>query len=165
MALSEERAMRELLYNVVKRDPAQSFEPVRIIVADDEARVRSALRLILSEDMGINIVAEVADIERLSSELERYHPQALLLDWELPAARAAGLVQRLRGVYPALKVVALSGRPEARTQSLAAGADAFVSKGDGADGLLAALRGLALLTAGRVQDKAGARGRGRKGGM
>ena len=38
-------------------------------------------------------------------------------------------------------VVALSGLPEARREALAAGADAFVSKGDPPEKLLAAVRG------------------------
>ena len=45
----------------------------------------------------------------------------------------------LRGIRPDLPVIALSGWPEARRASLDAGADAFVSKGDPPEQLLAAI--------------------------
>jgi DNA-binding NarL/FixJ family response regulator len=44
--------------------------------------------------------------------------------------------------YPNLLVVVLSGRPEVRREALAAGADAFVSKVDPPERLLAALHAM-----------------------
>jgi DNA-binding NarL/FixJ family response regulator len=50
------------------------------------------------------------------------------------------LLATLRSNLPHLKVIALSGRPEAHQVALAAGADVFVSKGDLPERLLAAVR-------------------------
>ena len=63
----------------------------------------------------------------------------VLLDWELPGLEADGLLPTLRELCPRLKVIALSGRPEARHAALDAGVDAFVSKGDPPERLLAAV--------------------------
>jgi CheY-like chemotaxis protein len=46
----------------------------------------------------------------------------------------------LRELCPGLPVIVLSGQPEVRRTALAAGADAFVSKADPPEQLLAALR-------------------------
>jgi DNA-binding NarL/FixJ family response regulator len=42
----------------------------------------------------------------------------------------AELLLDLRSIYPELKVIALSGRPEARRSALEAHVDGFISKGD-----------------------------------
>ena len=52
---------------------------------------------------------------------------------------AVDLLPALRQACPALSVIVLSGRPEAEDAALAAGADAFISKADPPEQLLAAI--------------------------
>jgi DNA-binding NarL/FixJ family response regulator len=66
-------------------------------------------------------------------------PDLVLLDWELPGLPAVSLLPLLQSHRPGLHVIALSGQPEARQAALEAGADAFVSKGDPPEGLVAAI--------------------------
>ena len=53
---------------------------------------------------------------------------------------AEDLLMALRAACPALAVIVLSGQPEAEGSALAAGADAFVSKADPPEQVLAAIR-------------------------
>ncbi len=115
---------------------------MRVVVADDHREVRSALRLALEHQTGFEVVAEAASANDLLVTLPTTAPDLLLLDWELPGVRTVHLVPVLRSLAPGLIVVALSGRPETREYALAAGADAFVSKGEDPGVLLATLRGL-----------------------
>ena len=131
--------MWKLLRNTTTRAREQI---IRILIADDEPSVRSALRLLLQDEPGISIVSEVGEAESLVAQLNRYSPDVILLDWELPTMRPDKLLPALRMHHPSLKVIALSGRPEALRQSFAAGADAFVSKGNAPDELLLMLRKL-----------------------
>lgn len=110
---------------------------MRILLADDQPEVRSALRLLLEQGDGMAVVGEVAEANELFTKLEAACPDVVLLDWELPDLQAAESLGELRSRCPRLLVIALSGRPEARHASLAAGADAFVSKGDTPEVLLA----------------------------
>ncbi len=71
--------------------------------------------------------------------LARQHPDLMLLDWELPGGRALRALRDIQAVRPGVMVVALSGRPEARWAALAAGVNAFVSKGEPPERLLAAV--------------------------
>jgi DNA-binding NarL/FixJ family response regulator len=87
-------------------------------------------------------VGEAAEAETLLAHLETTQPDIVLLDWELPGRQAGGGLPALRAVCPQLRVIALSGRLEARRAALAAGAEAFVSKGSPPDQLLATLRAL-----------------------
>jgi two-component system nitrate/nitrite response regulator NarL len=76
-------------------------------------------------------VGEASDLEQALELAGVEQPDLVLLDWELPAQGGGAALSKLRTVVcPGLAVIALSSRPEARRDSLAAGADAFVSKGD-----------------------------------
>mgnify|MGYP000893660358 FL=1 len=118
---------------------------MRILIADDQQTVRSALRLALEEDERGWKVAEVEDAARLDDAVARVRPHVLLLDWELPGLDVAAWLHRAHGRWPVLRVVAMSSLPEAHAAALAAGADAFLSKGDPAG---RALTLLATLVAG-----------------
>jgi len=112
---------------------------MRVLLADDQAQVRSALRLLLTQEPGLSVVGEATEAQALLAQAEAIRPDVVLLDWELPGLQAADPLFTLRARCPGLKVIVLSGRPEARQAALAAGADVFVSKGDPPERLLAAV--------------------------
>jgi DNA-binding NarL/FixJ family response regulator len=109
---------------------------MRILLADDQPRIRFALRVLLERQPGLKVVGEAVAAEDLLAQAESTRPDLVLLGWELPGLAAAGSLSALRRIRPDLSVIALSGRPEARRAALAAGADAFVSKIDPPDRLL-----------------------------
>ena len=114
---------------------------MRVLLADDQSKVRSALRLILEQQPDLNVLGEAVDAQGLLDWVRLVCPDVVLLDWELPGLSRHDLLSALRARCPHLKVIALSGRPEACQAALAAGADAFVSKGDPPEQLLAAVNG------------------------
>lgn len=111
----------------------------RVLVADDQLKVRSALRLLLEQQPAISVVGEAVDATGLLDWLRVICPDVVLLDWELPGFEAEALLPTLRALCPHLKIIALSSRPEMRRTALYAGADAFVSKGDPPETVLAAI--------------------------
>jgi CheY-like chemotaxis protein len=117
-------------------------ERMRALVADDEAVVRSALRLFLEQHFGAQVLSEAWEAGELLAGVERSCPDLLLLDWGLPRLDAIEMLPVMRGRCPNMKIVVLNGRPEARRAALEGGADAFVSKGGSPEELLAALGSL-----------------------
>jgi DNA-binding NarL/FixJ family response regulator len=115
---------------------------MRILVADNEAKVRSALRLLLEQQPDLQVVGEVAETASLAATVRALQPDALLIDWELPGQPPAELVEALREMRPTLLIIALSGRSEARKSALRAGADGFVSKVEPPDRVLTVLNRL-----------------------
>ena len=112
-----------------------------ILIADDQPTVRSALRLLLEQEPGLGVIGESADAQDLVTQVKVNCPDLVLLDWELSGIPArSNLIVTLRALCPRLRVVVLSGRPEMRDAAWAAGADAFISKGNPPEGLLAILR-------------------------
>jgi CheY-like chemotaxis protein len=93
----------------------------RVLLADDQAKVRSALRLLLEQEPGLSVVGDAVETEELLAQAEALCPDLMLLDWELPGLQTADPLRALRAGCPNLKVIAVSGRPEARRASLAGG--------------------------------------------
>lgn len=120
---------------------------MRVLLADDQVWLRSAIRLILEEETGVKEIDEAVDIRTLLHKAQTNQPRLILLDWELPGLKSprAGreLIGVLRTATPNAAIVVLSGRPEAATRALEAGADDFVSKADPPDRLLAIVRRVA----------------------
>jgi len=112
---------------------------MRILIADEQLRVRFALRVLLERQPGLVVAGEVVNTEELLARLKTTRPDLVLLSCELPGLAMMGPLSGLRDDCPGLIVIALSGRPEARRAALESGADAFVSKVDPPDRLLAAI--------------------------
>jgi DNA-binding NarL/FixJ family response regulator len=118
---------------------------MRVLLADDQGKVRSALRLLLEHQAGVEILGEAVDTTGLLDWVKATCPDLILLDWELPGVPATALLPRLRDHCPGLQVVALSSRPEVCQAALDAGADAFVSKGEPPERLLAAVQAASVM--------------------
>ena len=112
---------------------------MRILIADDQPKVRFALRVLLERQSGLEVVGEAADIEDLLIQLSVTRPDLVLLGWELPGTSDIDLLPAIRRICPKLPIIALSGRLEARQIALSAGVDAFVSKSDPPERLLDAI--------------------------
>lgn len=111
---------------------------MRVLIAENQSKVRFALRVTLERQSGLASVSEVVDANELISQAEVMHPDLVLLDWDLPEMDAAQTLRALCKVCPQLFVIAL-GRDESREQALRQGADVFVSKRESPDELLAAI--------------------------
>jgi DNA-binding NarL/FixJ family response regulator len=109
-----------------------------VLLADDQAKVRSALRLLLDHQTDVEVLGEAVNATGLVDWVKAASPDLVLLDWELPGFSPEAL-RSLREACPSLAVIALSGQPGARREALDAGADGFVSKGDPPEQLLAAV--------------------------
>ena len=113
---------------------------MRVFLADDQPQVRSALRLLLDYEPEFEVVGEAVSTNHIIENMKESQPDLLLLDWELPSLSIIDLLSILRKTYPHLVVVALSGQLEAHQAALAAGVDAFISKGHPPEQLLNTLR-------------------------
>jgi DNA-binding response OmpR family regulator len=125
----------------------------RILVADSDARVRFALRTLLQQEPGHVLFEESEEFASLAVKIKRFRPHVIFLDWELSDRPAAALLFAWDGLDYQPEIVVLSIRPESEDAALAAGADAFVCKGDSPERLLASYR--ALVSRREIQDSVG----------
>jgi DNA-binding NarL/FixJ family response regulator len=110
-----------------------------VLIADSNRNVRWALRTAINEQPHMVIVGECLQADTLSNQVEMLHPDLLLLDWDLPG-RSTSQLPALSTSRGRPWVIVLGVRPEAEKAALAAGADAFLSKADPPERLLAVLQ-------------------------
>lgn len=115
---------------------------MRVLIADDNREVRSALRLALLEvcEQGtlpadeasshLQLHEAESSAELILALLDHSDLGLVLLDWELPGFDPDRTLPVLKSRNPECQVVAMSGRTEAKRHSLDHGADHFVSKND-----------------------------------
>jgi DNA-binding NarL/FixJ family response regulator len=125
----------------------------RIVVGDRDARVRSALRMLLREESSVTLVGESSDLPSLVAQVKELQPDLILLDWELPGRPAAALLLARERLRYEPKVIVFSARSELEEEILAAGADAFVSKADPPEALLCAFREVTMKSGEEVVDQ------------
>ena len=112
------------------------MEYLRIILADRQATVRSAIRLLLEQEESLCVVGEAGSADQLLPQIDCASPDMVLLDWELPGLSGRELLDALLCLRPDIAVIVLSGRPDVRRLALEAGAAAFVTKTEPPDRLL-----------------------------
>ena len=115
---------------------------MRVVVADSDPGVRWGLRLMLTHDLGMQVVGEVTDRADLWKLVRRTDPDLLVQDWGMLGADAAAALAQLRTLSQGLRIVALGGHPNLRQVALAGGADAYISKSDSAAQVRETLRAM-----------------------
>jgi DNA-binding NarL/FixJ family response regulator len=98
---------------------------MRVLLADDQLNVRSALRLLLEQETDFQVVGETADATGLLLAVAEKAPDLVLLDWELPGLPPEQLVRLLQFERPYLTIIAMRIRPEVEQQVKDTGVQTF----------------------------------------
>jgi DNA-binding NarL/FixJ family response regulator len=117
---------------------------IRVLVADDQAMVRSGLRLLLSDEPDIEVVAEAADGVSAVELARRLRPDVCLVDIRMPGLDGIEVTRALAGpeVADPLRVVMVTtfDLDEYVYGALRCGAAGFVLKDSGPALLAEAVR-------------------------
>ena len=81
---------------------------ITIVLADDPAVVRSALRLLLDAEEDFEVVAEAGDIDSAERYLRGHRPDVLILDLNMPGGPSIRAVPELQEASPATGIVVLT---------------------------------------------------------
>jgi DNA-binding NarL/FixJ family response regulator len=112
---------------------------VRVLVADSLSKVRHALGVLVRQRPGLELAGEATDARDLLAKAGAITPDVVLLDWKLRGLPIDDVIPAVRKCCPEAFLIVLSDHPEARRSALRAGADAFVSKVDPPERLVAAI--------------------------
>ncbi len=104
----------------------------RIILADDHILIRHGIKIILSQDERLEIVAEVSNGDELLDQLQTSLADLLILDISMPKMSGIDLTEIVKKRYPALKILILTMHKNIRflRRAMAAGADGYLVKSD-----------------------------------
>ena len=115
---------------------------VRIVLADDHAVVRGALRRVLEANEGFEVVAEAGDVDTALRKVRGHKPHVLVLDVNMPGGSSLGAIPSFLEASPdtAIVVLTMEASPQLARRALRAGALAFVLKEAADTELEAAIR-------------------------
>lgn len=118
---------------------------IRLLLADDQAMVRSALAALLSMEDDFEVVAEVGRGDEVVAAAVKHRPDVALLDIEMPGLDGLAAAAALAHELPELRVVILTtfGRPGYLRRAMESGALGFVVKDAPAEQLAEAVRRVA----------------------
>jgi DNA-binding NarL/FixJ family response regulator len=125
-------------------------QPLRVVVADDQASVREGLVLLLGGLPGIDVVGAAADGEQALDLVAEHQPDAILLDLHMPVLDGIGATRRLAAEHPGVAIVVLTTYADDNSviEALQAGARSYLTKDadrtDIARALQAAAEGLTV---------------------
>jgi DNA-binding NarL/FixJ family response regulator len=130
------------------RNSASHLTSIRLLIADDQPRVRHSLEALLTAqrwstnciEVMIEIVGEADDGQQAVAQVEALHPDVVVLDLPIydSANQALVLEEKLDGLrvirtikrqWPEVRIVFLTMYATDRSAILLAGADAFLLKG------------------------------------
>jgi DNA-binding NarL/FixJ family response regulator len=115
---------------------------IRVVLAEDHALMRDAVKLVLEEQEDVVLVGEVANGNELLPLLKRVEADFVLLDVQLPGLDGLGCLEALAEHHPQLKVAMLSAVEDASVieSAFRRGAHGYISKAVNPFDLPAAIR-------------------------
>jgi DNA-binding NarL/FixJ family response regulator len=117
---------------------------IRILLADDQAMVRTGLRMIIDAQSDLTVVGEAADGRDAVEQARRLTPDVVLMDIRMPTLDGIAATRQLveAGHAPTIRVIVLTtfDLDEHVVDALHAGASGFLLKDAPADVLLDGIR-------------------------
>jgi DNA-binding NarL/FixJ family response regulator len=122
-----------------------SHNPIRVLLADDQALFREGLRTLLSMRSDIEVVGEAANGQEALKLAATLHPAVILMDLRMPLLDGIAATRRLRAGQPECKVIVLTtfDDDEDVFDGLRAGAVGYLLKDAPSEKLAEAIRAAA----------------------
>lgn len=96
----------------VPRRDATDDEPIRIVIAEDNAVVRDGLRAHVMAQAGLDVIGEATDGEQAWASACALRPDVLLLDLSMPGVSGLEAAERIVADCPAVRIIALTMHEE-----------------------------------------------------
>jgi DNA-binding NarL/FixJ family response regulator len=125
-----------------KHSNGGSSSKARILLVDDQAFMRVAIKAILAKDSSLKVVGEAQDGQQATQRCRELRPDLVLMDVWMPGMDGIEATRRLKAEFPETSVLILTAYADHRLlmDAVKAGAAGSVLKGEHTDHVLAAVR-------------------------
>ncbi len=115
---------------------------VRVVLADDQPLVRAALRMVIAEEAGLEVVGEAGTGSEAVALVEEEHPDVVVMDIRMPGMDGIEATRRITGGPGATHVIVLTtfDDDDYLYGALRAGAAGFLVKDMALEDILDAIR-------------------------
>jgi two-component system, NarL family, response regulator NreC len=127
---------------VTNTGEAEAADVISVVLADDHAVVRSALRLMLEREPDIEVVAEAGDADSAARYVTGHRPKVLILDINMPGGSGLTAIPNIREQSPGTEIVVLTMQDETAfaREALQAGVLGYILKEAASEELVKAVR-------------------------
>lgn len=124
----------------------EHIQPIHILLVDDHALLREALREKLEREQEFVVVGEAGNAESAMQLIAANLPDVVVLDISLPDKSGVELAREIKQRYPAVRIVAFSMHDEHHVVAamIKAGASGYVTKTADRTALAKAIRETAI---------------------
>lgn len=112
---------------------------MRVLIADDQARLRSSLKALVSTLPQVESVQEVVDGTQTIRLVSEWKPDVVIMDVRMGEVDGVQATREIKALAPHVRVIVLTLYPEYREAALAAGASEFLIKDGSSQHLLSAI--------------------------
>jgi len=110
--------------------PRQHASRIKVLIVDDHAVLRQALRMLLENQPEVDVVGDASNGREALEACEKLHPDVVLMDMVMPGLNGLEATRQIRRRVPKAKVLILTGymEDEQILAALRAGASGYVVK-------------------------------------
>lgn len=121
--------------------------PVRVVLADDQQLIRTALRMVIADIEDVEVVGEAADGEEAVARTEELRPDVVVMDIRMPGVDGIEATRRITTGAGESRIVVLTtfDDDDYVYGALRAGASGFLVKDMALDDIIGAIRVVAGL--------------------
>jgi len=113
--------------------------PPRVVIVDADRRVQQSLADVLGVGGEVDVVGRAGDVRAALQEVERSHPDVVLVDPRLPDIDAGiALIRGLGTAWPGMRIV-MTGWSDTEGHSLGEATTRYVSKGGSPEEFVSAI--------------------------
>ncbi len=130
----------------------RSGDPIRVLIADDQALFRRGLYVVLGTEDQIEVVAEAADGEEAVAKASELAPDVVLMDVRMPKVSGIEAARRINELLPSTRILMLtvSDEEEDLYEAIKAGANGYllkeISVEEVSDSIRAVVQGQSLIS-------------------
>jgi NarL family two-component system response regulator LiaR len=117
-------------------------ETIRVLIAEDHAVVREGLRLLISSEVGMEVVGQAADGVEAVQMTRSLQPDVILLDLVMPRKNGIETIDEIKQEFPAARILVLTSFAEDDKvfPAIKAGAQGYLLKDSSPQELLQGIR-------------------------
>ncbi|MEB3102334.1 response regulator [Ferviditalea candida] len=117
-------------------------EKVKLVIADDHQLFREGLKRILNMEPDLEVIGECGDGVKVIELCNELNPEVVLMDINMPVENGVVATERMREIFPAIKVIILSIHDDESYvfETLRKGAQGYLLKDMEAESLINAIR-------------------------
>ncbi len=81
---------------------------IRVLIVDDHPVVRRGLTTLLASEADIDIVGEASNGKQALEQVEKLHPDVILMDLVMPEMDGIEAIQRISSHYPEIRILVMT---------------------------------------------------------